>query len=208
MMADRLSARASGGGGAPRFATRGPQRAEHAAHAATPVAACLAEDPAALARPPHHPPRDLSTTTTRPPARRALRPGVGAAVCSRTLIRSCAWRGRWRRRSLEANQQLAALVERQREENARLREELAVRDGELERVNAELAVLKRMLFGRSSERARPGTGGDDGEAQARPGGGGKTGTRGPGARAAVGIIPTWSAPATTDAGPSTPSAMP
>ena len=85
--------------------------------------------------------------------------------------------------ALEANQQLAALVERQREENARLREELAVRDGELERVNAELAVLKRMLFGRSSERARPGTGGDDGEAQARPGGGGKTGTRGPGARA-------------------------
>ena len=59
--------------------------------------------------------------------------------------------------ALVANQQLAALVERQREENARLREELAVRDGELERVNAELAVLKRMLFGRSSERARPGT---------------------------------------------------
>ena len=59
--------------------------------------------------------------------------------------------------ALEANERLAALVERQREEIARLREELAVRDGELERVNAELAVLKRMLFGRSSERARPGT---------------------------------------------------
>ena len=53
-------------------------------------------------------------------------------------------------------------MERQREEIARLREELAVRDGELERVNAELAVLKRMLFGRSSERARPGTAGGDG----------------------------------------------
>jgi hypothetical protein len=123
-------------------------------------------------------------------------------------MRSCAWRGRWRRRSLEANQQLAALVERQREENARLREELAVRDGELERVNAELAVLKRMLFGRSSERARPGTGGDDGEAQARPGGGGKTGARGPGARAGRRDYSYWSAPATTDTGPSTPSAMP
>ena len=56
--------------------------------------------------------------------------------------------------ALEANKQLTALAERQRAENARLREELAVRDAELERVNAELTVLKRMLFGRSSERAR------------------------------------------------------
>ena len=85
--------------------------------------------------------------------------------------------------ALEANERLAALVERQQEENARLREELAGRDGELERVNAELAVLQRMLFGRSSERARPGTSGGDGEAQMRPAGGGKTGKRGPGARA-------------------------
>ena len=57
--------------------------------------------------------------------------------------------------ALEANERLAALVERQREEIARLREQLAARDGELGRVNAELVVLKRMLFGRSSERARP-----------------------------------------------------
>jgi transposase len=86
--------------------------------------------------------------------------------------------------ALEANERLAALVERQREEIAQLREELAVRDRELERVTAELAVLKRMLFGRSSERARPGTaGGDGGGDQARPAAGGKTGTRGPGARA-------------------------
>ena len=56
-------------------------------------------------------------------------------------------------RALEANERLAVLVERQREEIAQLREELAVRDRELERVTAELAVLKRMLFGRSSERA-------------------------------------------------------
>jgi transposase len=86
--------------------------------------------------------------------------------------------------ALEANERLAALAERQREENARLREELAIRDGELERVNAELPVLKRMLFGRSSERAGPGTaGGDGGGDRARPAGGGKTGKRGPGARA-------------------------
>jgi transposase len=86
--------------------------------------------------------------------------------------------------ALEANERLVGLVERQREEIARLREELAVRDGELERVNAELAVLKRMLFGRSSERARPGTaGGDGGGDQTRPAGGGKSARRGPGARA-------------------------
>ena len=86
--------------------------------------------------------------------------------------------------ALEANERLAALAERQREENARLREQLAIRDGELERVNAELALLKRMLFGRSSERAGPGTaGGDGGGDRARPAGGGKTGKRGPGARA-------------------------
>ena len=68
--------------------------------------------------------------------------------------------------ALEANERLAALVERQREEIARLGEELAARDGELGRVNGELVVLKRMLFGRSSERARPSTadgGGDGGE---------------------------------------------
>lgn len=50
--------------------------------------------------------------------------------------------------ALEANKQLTVLVERQRAE-------LAARDAELEQVNAELSVLKRMLFGRSSERARP-----------------------------------------------------
>ena len=70
-------------------------------------------------------------------------------------------------RALEANERLAVLVERQREEIAQLREELAVRDRELERVTAELAVLKRMLFGRSSERARPGTAGGDGRRGSR-----------------------------------------
>jgi len=79
---------------------------------------------------------------------------------------------------LEANKQLTALVERQRVE-------LAARDAELERVNAELVVLKRMLFGRSSERARPATadsGGDTGGG-GRPAGGGTSSKRGPGARA-------------------------
>ena len=87
--------------------------------------------------------------------------------------------------ALEANERLAALVERQREEIARLGEQLAARDGELGRVNAELVVLKRMLFGRSSERVRPSTadGGGDGGDEGRPAGGGNSGKRGPGARA-------------------------
>ena len=42
-----------------------------------------------------------------------------------------------------------------REENARLRERDGQREAELERVNAALAVLQRMVFGRSSEQARP-----------------------------------------------------
>jgi hypothetical protein len=64
--------------------------------------------------------------------------------------------------ALEANQWLSRLAEELRAENARLREELARRDAELERVNAELAVLQRLVFGRSSERARPGAPGGPG----------------------------------------------
>jgi len=61
--------------------------------------------------------------------------------------------------ALEANERLARLAEdlraentRLREENARLREELARRDAQIEQMAAELAVLKRLVFGRSSER--------------------------------------------------------
>jgi transposase len=71
--------------------------------------------------------------------------------------------------ALEANRQLAEMVGKLREENARLREENArlreenarllardaERDAELDRMRADLAVLQRMLFGRSSERSRP-----------------------------------------------------
>jgi hypothetical protein len=58
--------------------------------------------------------------------------------------------------ALGANERLARLVDE-------LREQLASRDAELERVKAELAVLQRLVFGRSSERDRPdGAGRDDG----------------------------------------------
>ena len=64
--------------------------------------------------------------------------------------------------ALEANRELAELAERQRaeiaglrEQNARLLERDAERDAELEELRAGLAVLQRMLFGRSSEKSPP-----------------------------------------------------
>jgi hypothetical protein len=56
------------------------QRVEQAAaHAAAPAAACLAEDPAALARRPRRPPLDLPKTATGPATHAAADPGLGAA---------------------------------------------------------------------------------------------------------------------------------
>jgi transposase len=92
--------------------------------------------------------------------------------------------------ALEANREMARLVAELREENARLRAESARlraesawQAAELERLRADLAVLQRMLFGRSSERSRPGraAGGDGGGRE--PDGNGAKGKRGPGARA-------------------------
>jgi transposase len=86
--------------------------------------------------------------------------------------------------ALEANERLARLAGELRAENARLREELARRDAELGRVTAELAVLQRLVFGRSSERARPDAPGGAGTTAGGRAGGGETGgPRGPGARA-------------------------
>ena len=63
---------------------------------------------------------------------------------------------------LEENRQLrednARLVEGNVwlcEENRELREQQAQQAVELERLRADLAVLQRLLFGRSSERSRP-----------------------------------------------------
>jgi transposase len=95
--------------------------------------------------------------------------------------------------ALAANRQLTRLVAELREENAALRAQNTQQAGELERLRADVAVLQRMLFGRSSERSRPessgggdGDGGgeavDDGEQQDRDSGG-KGKKRGPGARA-------------------------
>jgi transposase len=72
--------------------------------------------------------------------------------------------------ALAANERLSALAEELREDNERLR--------------ADLAVLQRMLFGRSSERARPEPAPADGGGDAGPDGAQRKGRpRGPGARA-------------------------
>ena len=86
-------------------------------------------------------------------------------------------------RALDANERWERTAAELRAENAGLRGELARRDAELERVNAELAVLKRLVFGRSSERSRPEppAGGDGGQGRDRGSGAGNR--RGPGARA-------------------------
>ena len=85
--------------------------------------------------------------------------------------------------ALEANRQLSELAEGLTEENAGLRAALAQvlardaeRDAEMEKLRADLAVLQRMLFGRSSEKSRPEPpGGGD-----AAGGGGRAGDRGSG----------------------------
>jgi transposase len=86
-------------------------------------------------------------------------------------------------RLVEGNVQLC-------EENRELRERQAQQAVELERLRADLAVLQRLLFGRSSERSRPeasgggaadGAGGD-GQAGSHSDGGGQKPRRGPGAR--------------------------
>jgi transposase len=74
--------------------------------------------------------------------------------------------------ALEANERLSRLAEDLSADNERLR--------------AELAVLQRMVFGRSSERSRPQRSGCDGDAGGggeRPGGKPGSRPRGPGARA-------------------------
>jgi transposase len=99
--------------------------------------------------------------------------------------------------ALSGDSALAAALDRigqLQAENAELRVSLAEvlargaeRDAEMERLRADLAVLQRMLFGRSSERSRPEPPGRDdagGDGNAgRERGSGRSVKRGPGARA-------------------------
>ena len=86
--------------------------------------------------------------------------------------------------ALDANRELARLTAGLREENERLRAENAEQAAELGKLRADLAVLQRMVFGRSSERSRPEPPGGAGDAAGGQGAGTGTGSkRGPGARA-------------------------
>ena len=86
--------------------------------------------------------------------------------------------------ALDANRELARLTAELREENERLRAENAEQAAELEKLSADLAVLQRMVFGRSSERSRPEPPGGAGDAAGGRGSGTGAGRkRGPGARA-------------------------
>src|SRR6266568_5631691 len=86
--------------------------------------------------------------------------------------------------ALDANRELARLAAELREENERLRAENAEQAAELGNLRADLAVLQRMVFGRSSERSRPEPPGGAGDAAGGQGAGTGAGRkRGPGARA-------------------------
>jgi transposase len=93
--------------------------------------------------------------------------------------------------ALDANRELARLTAELREENGRLREESARlravnadQAAELGKLRADLVVLQRMVFGRSSEQSRPEQPAGAGDAGGGQGGGTGTGRkRGPGARA-------------------------
>ena len=86
--------------------------------------------------------------------------------------------------ALDANRELARLTAELRGENGRLRAENAEQAAELGKLRADLAVLQRMVFGRSSERSRPEPPGGAGDAAGGPGAGTGAGRkRGPGARA-------------------------
>ena len=90
------------------------------------------------------------------------------------LARALKANGRWERLAAELREE----NERLREENARLRERDAQREAELERVSAELAVLKRLVYGRSSERVAGGEGVGEGAGGGEPAaGGGPAGSR-------------------------------
>ena len=89
-------------------------------------------------------------------------------------------------RALEVIDQQSARIDELTRQNTELRELVAGQADQLAEVNAIIAVLQRMLFGRSSEKSGPAPGGDGGD-DAGPGDGGKPGSgkqarRGPGAR--------------------------
>ena len=93
-------------------------------------------------------------------------------------------------RALEVIDQQSARIDELARQNTELRELVARQADQLAEANATIAVLQRMLFGRSSEKSGPAPDGSrDDDDDAGPGDGGKLGSgkkkqvkRGPGAR--------------------------
>lgn len=87
-------------------------------------------------------------------------------------------------RALEVIDRQSARIDELTRQNAELRELVARQAEQLAEANATIAVLQRMLFGRSSERAGPAVdGGDAGAGDGeKPGSEKKQAGRGPGAR--------------------------
>ena len=94
-------------------------------------------------------------------------------------------------RALEVIDRQSARIDELARQNTELRELVARQADQLAEANATIAVLQRIVFGRSSEKSGPAPGGgsgDDDDDDAGPGDGGKPGSgkkqvkRGPGAR--------------------------
>jgi transposase len=92
-------------------------------------------------------------------------------------------------RALEVVERQSARIDELTRQNTELRELVAGQADQLAEANAAIAVLQRMLFGRSSEKSGPAPAGSGDDDDAGPGDGGKPGSgkkkqvkRGPGAR--------------------------
>ena len=88
-------------------------------------------------------------------------------------------------RALEVIDRQSARIDELTRQNTELRELVARQADQLAEANAALAVLQRIVFGRSSEKSGPapdGSGNDDAGDGRKPGGGKKQVKRGPGAR--------------------------
>jgi transposase len=99
--------------------------------------------------------------------------GAGAPPAEELLVRA-----------LEVIDQQSARIDELTRQNTELRELVARQADQLAEANAALAVLQRIVFGRSSEKSGPAPDGDDDDAGdgRKPGGGKKQVKRGPGAR--------------------------
>ena len=85
-------------------------------------------------------------------------------------------------RALEVIDRQSARIDELTRQNEELRDLVAGQADQLAEANATIAVLQRIVFGRSSEKSGPAPGGDGPGGGGRPGNGKKQVKHGPGAR--------------------------